>query len=144
MPFNPEIPRENTEQDAREVRENFNALKAMIDAVPAGPPGSDGRDGIDGQSGRDGVDGTPGPEGRGIASVDDNGAGLAIIHMSDGALYGPFTVASGPQGQQGPPGPNFAMRGDWDPWTGYNRGDVVACYGDCQASGGWLHGVFLS
>src|SRR5689334_9060120 len=35
MPFDPNIPQENTDLDAAEVRENFNALKALIDALTA-------------------------------------------------------------------------------------------------------------
>jgi hypothetical protein len=33
--------------------------------------------------------------------VRDSGDGRAIVDMSDGSSYGPFTVAGGPQGPQG-------------------------------------------
>ncbi len=52
--------------------------------------------------------GPPGPTGRSVVGVSDDGLGHAVIQMSDGASYGPFTVANGPQGNtgnDGAPGP---------------------------------------
>jgi hypothetical protein len=145
--FDPSHPQNGDDVDADLLRNNFVALKDEIDALPApqqGPPGAKGDPGEKGDAGDPGEPGpagppgadstVPGPEGRHVASVDDNGAGLAIIHMSDGALYGPFTVASGPQGFAGPPGPGLTMRGDWEAWTSYNRGDVVTYNGNLYVS----------
>ncbi|MCX7009712.1 MAG: hypothetical protein NTY53_21130, partial [Kiritimatiellaeota bacterium] len=106
-----------------EIRNNLNALKELIDADPpgqvgpAGPAGRDGtdggvgpagpagRDGIDGGQGPQGEQGPPGNDGRALVGVVDNGLGQVELQMSDGTNYGPFTVASGPQGIQGPQGP---------------------------------------
>jgi hypothetical protein len=36
-----------------------------------------------------------------VTNVRDNGDGRAVVEMSDGSSYGPFTVASGPPGSNG-------------------------------------------
>jgi len=140
--FDPNFPPHDAELISEPFRNQFNALKGLIDAVPAGqqgPPGADGRgiaevyddgegramvrmsDGAtygpftiaSGPQGERGSDGGPGPEGpagpagndgRGIASVRDSGDGRAIVVMSDGAEYGPFSIATGPQGERGSDG----------------------------------------
>jgi len=102
MPFNSNIPVNDDATDADVLRDQFNGLKSLIDgaysainAVPAGPQGEKGDKGDQGDAG---------PEGLHVVNVSDNGSGQAIIEMSDGNTYGPFTVASGPQGDQGPQG----------------------------------------
>ena len=114
MPFDPALPRTGTRATSAEMRSQLTSLKALIDAIPAGPPGPQGAVGPAGPAGQNGQDGGPGPqgdqgpqgpEGRYVSGVEDNGSGQAIIQMSDGNTYGPFTVASGPQGQQGEQGP---------------------------------------
>jgi len=87
--FDPNHPQNGDEVEADLLRNNFNALNEKIDAVPAGPPGPAG------------ADGQPGAEGRGVAEVYDSGDGRAMVRMTDGATYGPFTVAGGPAGPQG-------------------------------------------
>jgi hypothetical protein len=102
MSFDPTKPVEGTEIDAAELRNQFNGLKALVDAVPAGPPGPQGPQGAQGS------EGPQGPEGRHVVNVYDDGYGRAIVQMSDGSTYGPYSIASGPvgpQGVQGPPGP---------------------------------------
>ena len=37
---------------------------------------------------------------------------------------------AGAAGAAGPPGPNLNMRGDWQAWDVYNRGDVIAYNGN--------------
>jgi len=158
MSFNPNLPVNETVVDANFLRGQFGALKAEIDAIPApqqgppgekgdkgdpGEPGGPGPAGLQGERGSDGApgpaggEGQPGPEGRHLIGVADSGDGRALIQMSDDANYGPFTVASGPQGSPGSPGdpgPNFNMRGDWDGGASYNRGDVVAYGGNIYVS----------
>ncbi|MCX6899828.1 MAG: hypothetical protein NT105_14155 [Verrucomicrobia bacterium] len=152
MSFNPNLPANGSLISAAELRGQFGGLKELIDATPAGPQGPPGPKGDKGDSGEAGPagpagndgaqgpagnDGQPGPEGRHVTGVNDDGSGRAVIVMSDGANYGPFTVASGPQGppgSPGDPGPNFNMRGDWDVGSGYNRGDVVAYGGNIYVS----------
>ncbi len=113
--FDPEVPRPKSKVRSAELRDNFNALNDKIEAIPdpqQGPPGPPGADstvpGPVGPAGADstvpGPQGSTGPEGRGIASVYDDGYGRAVVQMSDGATYGPFTIASGPAGGQGSPG----------------------------------------
>ena len=95
MSFDPTKPVEGTEIDAVELRNQFNGLKTIIDAIPPPLPGPPGVQGIQGPQGNDG---------RSVVGVADNGSGQAIVQMSDGSTYGPFTVASGPPGPQGIPG----------------------------------------
>jgi hypothetical protein len=89
MAFDPNLPGNHTQVSSAELRSQFTGLKALIDAVPAGPQGPPGNDGA------------PGAEGRGIDEVYDSGDGRAMVRMSDGATYGPFTIASGPPGPEG-------------------------------------------
>jgi len=70
----------------------------IIASGPAGPPGQNGGEGPAGPSG--GI----GPEGRHVVNVRDSGDGRAIVDMSDGTSYGPFSVAGGPAGPEGAQG----------------------------------------
>ena len=128
MPFDPDLPRSGTKMRSGEVRDNFIALKSLIDAVPAGQqgppglkgePGEQGLAGADGQPGANGADSTvPGPagaDGRSVVEVYDSGDGRAMIRMSDGTIYGPFIVASGPAGQQGSNGADSTVPGPAGP-----------------------------
>jgi hypothetical protein len=83
MAFDPNQPANGSPLSSAVMRSQLNSLKILIDAVPAGPPGPAGADG------------------RGIAEVYDSGDGRAMVRMSDGTIYGPFTIASGPPGPQG-------------------------------------------
>jgi hypothetical protein len=121
MPFDPNVPQPFQDLDANVVRNQLNSLKSLIDgaysainAVPAGPPGPPGPQGIAGDPGPQGMTGPQGEQGltaNGIANVYDDGSGRAVVQMSDGTIYGPFTIASGPQGVPGPMG----MPGDVGP-----------------------------
>jgi len=101
MPFNPNVPQPGDDLDANVIRNQFTSLKDLIDDGIAGPQGEQGPPG---EPGEPGPQGEPGAEGRHVSNVADNGSGQAIIEMSDSTTYGPFTVASGPQGDQGPQG----------------------------------------
>ncbi len=105
MPFDPTRPLNNSPVSAAELRNQFTGLKDLIDTVPAGPPGPQGEKGEKGDQGEPGAQGDAGADGRHVVNVSDNGSGQAIIEMSDSTTYGPFTVASGPQGDQGEQGP---------------------------------------
>jgi hypothetical protein len=100
MSFDPAIPQNGALIDAVPVRDNFTGLKDLIDAIPAGPPGPQGEQGPQGPQGNDG---------RSVVNVYDDGSGRAIVQMSDGTTYGPFTIASGPPGADGPQGPQGPM-----------------------------------
>ena len=89
---------------AAELRGQFNGLKDLIDAIPPGSVGPQGPQGPAGADGAPGAVGPAGPAGREVVGVSDNGSGQAVIQMSDGNTYGPFIVASGPQGMPGPQG----------------------------------------
>jgi len=102
MPFDPSWPPPHADLTSANFRNQFTGLKSLIDgaysainAIPAGPPGEKGEKGDQGDAGADG---------RHVVNVSDNGSGQAIIEMSDSTTYGPFTVASGLQGDQGPQG----------------------------------------
>ena len=80
-----------------------------------GPQGNNGNDGSQGPQGSNGTDGAQGPQGSNgndgvsVTNVYDDGSGRCIIQLSNGATYGPFTVANGPQGPQGNPGNDGAQ-----------------------------------
>ena len=93
--FDPLNPQNGQNADADFLRSQFNSLKGLIDAVPAGQNGADGAPGPQGPAGADG---------RSVSNVADDGTGRAVIQMSDGSSYGPFTIATGPTGMQGPQG----------------------------------------
>jgi hypothetical protein len=92
--FDPTYPQNGDQADADPLRDQFNSLKGLIDAVPPPIPGPQGPAGADGRS---------------IVNVYDDGSGRAIVQMSDGSTYGPFTIASGPPGADGQPGPQGPM-----------------------------------
>jgi len=87
--FDPNHPQNGDEIEADLLRNNFNALNDRISGIPAGPQGEQG---------------PPGADGRSIVNVRDSGDGRAIVVMSDGAEYGPFSIATGPQGERGSDG----------------------------------------
>ncbi|MBI5822086.1 MAG: hypothetical protein HZA88_24195 [Verrucomicrobia bacterium] len=111
MPFDPNLPADNSPLNAAEMRGQLTGLKADIDSIPVGPqgpPGSKGDKGDPGNAGPAGPagsDGAPGPQG-----------------------------PAGEPGPAGPPGPNFTMRGDWEPWNSYNSGDLVTYNGNVYVS----------
>jgi hypothetical protein len=83
-----------------------------------GPQGNNGNDGAQGPQGYNGSDGAQGPQGPqgsngndgvSVTNVYDDGSGRCVIQLSNGATYGPFTVATGPQGPQGNPGDTGAQ-----------------------------------
>ena len=90
-------------------------IVVLTDGSEQGPftiaSGPQGERGSDGGPGPEGPQGPAGSDGRSIIAVRDSGDGRAIVVMSDGAEYGPFTVASGPLGEQGPPGADSTVPG---------------------------------
>lgn len=60
MPFDPDLPQENTLADAAQMRAQLNALKELIDNIPAGPEGPQGPAGPSGSDGAPGMPGQPG------------------------------------------------------------------------------------
>ena len=104
MSYDPTKPIEQELIDAAELRSQFAGLKTLIDAGVPGATGPQGPQGPQGAPGDAGPQGNTGADGRAIVNVADDGSGRAVIQMSDGGSYGPFTVASGPQGPQGTPG----------------------------------------
>ena len=89
MPFDPNLPLENTLADAAQMRSQLNGLKDLIDAIPQGPEGPPGPAGPQGAEGAPGPMGPEGPQG------------------PAGGPPGPEGPAgqAGPEGAQGPPGP---------------------------------------
>lgn len=105
MPFDPNIPQNNTLNDADPIRANMNVLNARCDAlagqiasIPAGPPGPQGAKGDKGDQGEQGPQGPAmsfpiaGPgiiQGRiisdngdlTIASSDPNGSGETSVRI---------------------------------------------------------------
>lgn len=77
MPYDPNLPQENTLVDAAQMRGQLNGLKDLIDAVPAGPQGPQGPQGDPGPQGNNGNDGAPGPQGPPGSPGDVTSAQLA-------------------------------------------------------------------
>ncbi|MFO1439772.1 MAG: hypothetical protein U1F81_15730 [Verrucomicrobiaceae bacterium] len=97
MPFDPNLPQENTLIDAVQMRGQLNGLKELIDAIPAGPPGPEGAQGPPGPEGPGGPAGAEGPMGpQGPEGPQGDPGGPP-------GPEGPMGPA-GPQGPQGPPG----------------------------------------
>ena len=122
MPFDPNLPQENTPLDAAQMRAQLNALKQLIDNIPAGPPGPAGPEGPQGETGVEGPQGPAGPPGAAnwyISESDPGGSdGDCWLRPSDGAVHrrsgGGWSNegsirgsdgAPGPQGPEGPQGP---------------------------------------
>ena len=103
--FDPQYPQNGQNADADKLRAQLNALKGLIDGIPPAQKGDKGDKGDPGPDGPPGPQGAQGTDGRSIANILDDGYGRCCIQMSDGSTYGPFIVASGPQGGQGPQGP---------------------------------------
>ena len=51
MPYDPDLPAENSGLNSQIMRDQLNALNDKIDAIPAGPPGPQGADGPQGLTG---------------------------------------------------------------------------------------------
>ena len=133
MSYDPQLPQEDTDLDAAQMRSQFQGLKTLIDAVPPGVQGPPG------------PQGTPGADGRAVVSVYDDGSGRCITQMSDGATYGPFIIASGPQGMngnqgdpgaQGPQGPqgNDGPQGPQGPTGEISAADLSSAIGGTSAN----------
>src|SRR5260370_276877 len=60
MSFNPNLPFDDSEMIAGEMRSQFTGLKTLIDNVPAGPPGPQGPQGPQGDQGPAGPQGPQG------------------------------------------------------------------------------------
>ena len=76
MPFNPNLPIDDSLLDAGQMRSQFTGLQTMIQQVPAGPAGPEGPAGPAGDPGPEGAQGGQGSQGE-----------------------------RGPEGPQGPAGP---------------------------------------
>ncbi|MFN0078646.1 MAG: hypothetical protein ACKVY0_19470 [Prosthecobacter sp.] len=95
MPFDPNLPQENTPADAVQMRSQLNGLKDLIDAIPVGPPGQNGSDGTSVTGAvMDGVN-TLNPGDAAQASVSWDGANVrftfGIPRGQDGASATPIT-----------------------------------------------------
>ncbi len=96
MPFNPNLPLDDSLMVAGEMRNQFNGLNALITNIPAGPPGPMGPQG---PGGPQGPQGEPGPEGPQGADGPEGPQGPE----------GPEGPSGGPPGPEGPQGPPFAQ-----------------------------------
>lgn len=122
MPFNPNIPADDSLIEAPQMRSQFSSLKTLIDNVPAGPRGPQGVPGPDGPQGAQGPQGNDGPQGPPFANATVDGVttlgpgspatvGVAFdgttVHFSFGIPQGyeGATGPAGPQGNDGPQGP---------------------------------------
>ncbi len=92
MPFDPNLPQENTEIDAAQMRSQLNSLHDEITAIPAGPPGPQG---------------DPGPQGPPFASAVVDGvttlpplAGATVTITFDGTtVHFDFGIPTGVPGE---------------------------------------------
>ncbi len=91
MPFNPNLPANNSPIISAELRNQFNGLKTLIDAVPAGPQGPQG---IQGPAGPPGNDGAEGPQGDAGPQGDQGPAGDVSTAQLDAAIINASGTAS--------------------------------------------------
>ena len=143
--FNPNIPVNNTTNDADPIRNNFNALKTLIDAGIPGPQGIPGTPGAQGPQGPQGNPGTglvfvgnwnplttytPGQTVNWNANLF---VATTTIPPGNDPINGPpwsVITLNGPQGVQGIPGPpgeagiGLTFQGAWN-IISYAQGDAV-------------------
>jgi hypothetical protein len=81
MTFDPTWPTGRVVISSAKMRDQFTSLKALIDNSGGGQQGP------------------PGADGRGIASIRDNGDFTITIELTDGASFGPFPLPPGPEGR---------------------------------------------
>ena len=101
MSFNPNLPFDDSEMDAGEMRSQFTGLKNLIDNAPAGPQGAAGPAGAQGPAGLQGPVGPAGPAG---PQGEQGPHGEQGLQGDPGGPPGP-DGPQGPQGEQGPEGP---------------------------------------
>lgn len=106
MPYDPNLPQENTLVDAAQMRSQFQGIVDLISSIPQGPPGPAG------QNGSDGAPGQPGPQGPPFANaVVDNvntlppGSPAGVNVSFDGMnVHFTFDIPQGAEGATGPQG----------------------------------------
>lgn len=108
MPFNPNLPLDDSLLIAGEMRSQFTGLKTLIDNVPAGPPGPQGQQGAPGPEGQQGP---PGPWGEQGPQGEPGPQGEQGPQGEPGP-EGPSGGPPGPQGEPGPEGPAGPQGGD--------------------------------
>ena len=104
MPFNPNLPLDDSLMVAGEMRGQFNGLKTLIDNVPAGPTGPMGPQGPQGIQGPQGLVGDPGPAGP-EGPVGPGGPQGETGPVGPVGPVGPEGPSGGPPGPEGPMGP---------------------------------------
>src|SRR5437867_3270408 len=118
MPFDPNLPLNNSPILSAELRSQFTGLKAIIDGTLVGPPGPQGEKGDTGDpggqggQGEKGDTGDPGPQGPPFANavVDgvitvNPGQNAAVSVSFDGSnVHFSFEIPRGQEGPQGAPG----------------------------------------
>ncbi|MCB1064663.1 MAG: hypothetical protein KDN20_17300 [Verrucomicrobiae bacterium] len=63
MPYDPNLPIDDSEILSAELRSQFQGLRSLIDTIPVGPEGPQGPEGPEGPMGPDGMPGSEGPQG---------------------------------------------------------------------------------
>ena len=103
MPFDPNLPQENTPADAAQMRAQLNGLHDEITSVPEGPPGPQGAQGDQGDQGPQGppfanavVDNT--------TTLDPGENAAVAVSFSGGDVHFDFGIPRGTEGPMGQPG----------------------------------------
>jgi hypothetical protein len=113
MPFDPNLPQENTLIDAAQMRTQLNGLHDLIVPGPAGPQGPQGIPGPQGVAGAPGVQGEQGPPFAGVivdgvATLPPGDAATVTANLVDVNVHLSFGLPSGADGSDGAPGLPFA------------------------------------
>jgi hypothetical protein len=127
MPFNPNLPLDDSLMVAGQMRSQFNGLKTLIDNVPAGPPGPEGPGGPQGEPGAQGEQGPqgevgppgePGPQGTAgepgppfaqavvdaVNTMPPETPANVMVTFDGSLVHFTFDIPRGETGEQGPPG----------------------------------------
>jgi hypothetical protein len=115
MPFDPNLPIDDSLLDAGQMRDQFTGLQTMIQNVPAGPPGPEGPQGPQGEPGPEGPMGDPGPPGEqgppfalavvdGVVTVGPGDPANVTVDFDGTDVHFAFYIPRGEPGEPGPPG----------------------------------------
>ncbi len=109
MPFNPNIPLDDSLLDAGQMRDQFTGLQTLIQNVPAGPPGPQGEQGPQGEAGSQGEAGPQGPPFAhavvdGVHTLDPGSPANVTVSYDGSEVHFTFAIPRGDPGNQGEAG----------------------------------------
>ncbi len=114
MPFNPNLPIDDTLCDAAQMRGQLNGLNDKINHIPAGPPGPQGEQGPPGETGSPGEQGPQGPPFAnavvdGVNTGEPGSSANVTVSFDGSEVHFTFDIPRGDPGSQGEPGAEGPM-----------------------------------